>query len=296
MLYNGIIVAPVIMHGKVTKYVVDNEGHVFNTITGHQLKWKTDSKGYYTVTLSENGIHQDKRVHVLVALGFVNNPQPDRFKIVNHLDGNKKNPKYTNLEWTDHSGNVRHAIENGLMHFKNEENASNAILTNEQVHKICKMMEDGNLSQREISKIMGIKEYLVREIKLGNNWKTISCHYKIENCKLDIKKNLNEEIVRYICKEFENNILTVKEISNKYNVPYDSVLGVLRHGYYSYISKDYDFSKYDKTQPAYSKDLKIKVLKLMNEGYSNSEIISECDLTPSQKTNVFLHRMRKCVI
>lgn len=293
MIYNEIEVAPVLMYGQPTKYVVSKDGRVFNTATGLQLKWKVDTKGYYAVTLSEQGRQQDKRVHVLVALGFVKNPNPEKFTIVNHLDGNKKNPYYTNLEWTDHSGNIRHAIEHGLVNFLKEENAPRSVLTNEQVHEICKLMEQGELSQREIAKKINVAEYLVREIKLGNNWKTISCNYKIENCKLDIKKNLTPEIVHCICKEFELNELTVKEISDKYEVPYDSVLGVLRHGYYSYISRFYDFSHYTKTQPSYPPELKNKIRELILKGYTNPQILTECGLQSSPKIATYLYRERR---
>lgn len=293
MFYNNIEVAPVLMYGQPTKYVVTKDGRVFNTVTGHQLKWKTDTKGYYSVTLSENGIHQDKRIHVLVALGFVKNPNPDKFTLVNHLDGNKKNPYYTNLEWTDHFGNMKHAVEHGLINFLKEENAPRAVLNNKQVHEICKLMEDGNMSQREIAKYMDVDEYLVREIKLGNNWKTISSQYKIENCKLDIKKNLTVDIVHLICKEFELDELTVKEIANKYEVPYDSVLGVLRHGYYSYISCDYDLTKYTKTKPTWSPEIKEQVRNLILNGKTNLEIIEECNLKNCPKTATFLYRQRK---
>jgi predicted GNAT family acetyltransferase len=34
--------------------------------------------------------------------------------IINHKDGNKLNPHYDNLEWTDYSGNNNHAYETGL--------------------------------------------------------------------------------------------------------------------------------------------------------------------------------------
>ena len=293
MIFNSIEVAPVLMYGQPTKYVVTKDGRVFNTQTGHQLKWKVDTKGYYVVTLSENGNHQDKRVHVLVALGFVKNPDPDKFNIVNHLDGDKKNPYYTNLEWTDHSGNMRHAADHGLLNIKREEESGRAVLTNYMVHEICKLMEEGNLSQREIAKHFNIEEYLVREIKNGNNWKTISSKYKIENCKLDIKKNLTVEIVHSICSEFVKNELSVKDIALKYEVPYDSVLGVLRHGYYSYISKDYDFSHYDKTKPPYPKELKDKVVKMILDGKTNQEILNELGIESSGKIAVMLYRERR---
>lgn len=53
-------------------------------------------------------------VHRAVALAWVKNPEPDKFDIVNHLDGKPFNNWYENLEWTDHSGNNYHAVNTGL--------------------------------------------------------------------------------------------------------------------------------------------------------------------------------------
>jgi hypothetical protein len=35
--------------------------------------------------------------------------------MVNHDDGNKRNPHVSNLEWETYRGNTRHAVETGLI-------------------------------------------------------------------------------------------------------------------------------------------------------------------------------------
>lgn len=54
------------------------------------------------------------RAHRLVAEKFVKNPKPDEYIVVNHIDGNKQNNHYKNLEWCTHSMNAKHSIKNGL--------------------------------------------------------------------------------------------------------------------------------------------------------------------------------------
>lgn len=70
--------------------------------------------GYYIVDAFRDSLTETLPVHRAVALAWVDNPDPDKFYLVNHLDGNPTNNDYRNLEWTDHSGNNYHAVANGL--------------------------------------------------------------------------------------------------------------------------------------------------------------------------------------
>ena len=54
------------------------------------------------------------KVHRLVAMTWVHNPNPEVNNVVNHLDGNRFNYYADNLEWTTISGNNYHAVNTGL--------------------------------------------------------------------------------------------------------------------------------------------------------------------------------------
>lgn len=90
-------------------YKVSNLGNIKNS-RGQILSNRTLRGGYPSVSLGVS-----EQIHILVAEAFVLNKNPEKFKIVNHLDGNKRNARADNLEWTDNSGNVRHALDTGLL-------------------------------------------------------------------------------------------------------------------------------------------------------------------------------------
>lgn len=79
---------------------------------GRILKSFPDPNGYLKVSLSKNNKLKNHRVHRLVAIHFIPNPQNK--SQVNHIDGNKQNDNVNNLEWSTPSENGKHAYKIGL--------------------------------------------------------------------------------------------------------------------------------------------------------------------------------------
>ena len=76
------------------------------------LKQKITKDGYLTVILYNNGDPHNFRVHRLVALSFILNP--NNYPQINHIDGNKENNCINNLEWCTGSQNMKHSYSTGL--------------------------------------------------------------------------------------------------------------------------------------------------------------------------------------
>lgn len=68
--------------------------------------------GYLVVSLSKDNIKNKYKIHRLVALSFLSNPENKRE--VNHIDGDKFNNNLSNLEWATSRENQIHAYETGL--------------------------------------------------------------------------------------------------------------------------------------------------------------------------------------
>ena len=67
--------------------------------------------GYVCVNLTKNKKQRTFNVHRLVAIHFL--PKVDGKEYVNHIDSNKNNNHFLNLEWCSQSENIQYAYDNG---------------------------------------------------------------------------------------------------------------------------------------------------------------------------------------
>ena len=84
-------------------YKISNIGRVKNK-NDKLLSPYHNSNGYISIDLCKNGKVHKLRVHRLVAITFL--PNPNNLPIVNHKDENKLNNNVNNLEWCNYSYNL----------------------------------------------------------------------------------------------------------------------------------------------------------------------------------------------
>lgn len=93
--------------GYETTHQVSNYGRIKQVIKNTLLKNRLNSKGYHTINLTANGKTKTFKVHRLVALAFL--PNPEKKEQVNHIDFNKLNNNFQNLEWVSNRENSCHS-------------------------------------------------------------------------------------------------------------------------------------------------------------------------------------------
>lgn len=126
---------------------------------GHILK-NNMIKGYANVQLHKNGKVKLMRVHRLVCMAFLENPENKPY--VNHKDGNKANNNLSNLEWCTPSENEIHkhrVLNHTPCKYK---------LTNEQISTLMQLRMDGK-RLHELASLLNVPVNTVHKVLRKNN-------------------------------------------------------------------------------------------------------------------------------
>lgn len=173
-------------------YKVSNFGRISN---GKQiLKQEPNNSGYLKVNFWKNKKPHSKTVHRQVALLFVDNP--NGYSEVNHIDGNKLNNKYDNLEWCTRSANNKHALQNGL-----RLNPNPKLLTPIQEKELKFQYKNGS-TQKELANFYNVHPDSLKKYLKGV--------YK--------QKPVSELVKSEIKRLYQTGLYTYKELSDLFDV------------------------------------------------------------------------------
>ena len=158
------------------RYEVSNFGRIFDKKLNRFLKLTPRPDNYIAVSLNVYGEPKTFLLHRIVGMYFV---PGDQSLIINHLDGDKSNPFFMNLEWATYSENNVHAFANDL-NVKGEDSPK-AIITEAQAEMICRHLDEHKLSYAEIALACGVDSpdasALISTIYKGVAWRLISQKY-----------------------------------------------------------------------------------------------------------------------
>lgn len=136
------------------------------------LKPHKTVKGYFAVYVYDRNMKgKTQRVHRLVAKAFVEGESEEN-NIVNHINGNKEDNHYNNLEWCSIEYNNKHAIQELGVKRSGEHNGGSK-LTEKEVLDIREMFSLGK-SREEISeKYNFLHKGTINSIIAKRAWKHI---------------------------------------------------------------------------------------------------------------------------
>lgn len=134
--------------------------------TSKILKHSLDGSGYPQVVLCKDGKRITRKVHRLVAIAFI--PNPEGKPTVNHKDSDRCNNVIANLEWATQKEQVRHSFDYGNKSCVGEKHPS-AVLSERVVVEIRELRKSG-LTCAQISEELGFKYHTVHKVLSGKNW------------------------------------------------------------------------------------------------------------------------------
>lgn len=228
------------------RFLIGNHGTVYDTYS-RTLNRPYLSGGYIHYYLSDFGRRSAHRMLMLTFDPIANAREME----VNHKDGIKHhnywnpNPKLSNLEWVTPSQNIQHAYDTGLNVPSFGEDKYNAKYTNEEVTKICEMLQEG-YSSSEIGKAIGRSGYnflrFIHNLRNGIAWVWLTKDYDLKPA----IRHTEEEII-LICELLMTGISNEEiSIKLKEDFGYDVLPGfikTIRYGNenWAHIIQNYNF-------------------------------------------------------
>lgn len=185
----------------------DNQRRVTLRKTPLIRKLNINTDGYLRVSFSVDGVKTSPEIHRMVAKAFV--PNPLNLPEVNHKDGNKLNSLPDNLEWTNRSGNVKHAYDNDLKTAPRGEDSGAAKLDNDQV----KYIFNSSRPVKSLAAEFNVKIGAIYNIKQGNTWFHLTGKVPVKGRRL-----LPEQVI-YIF----NSTLPQKDLAKEFNISRSTV-------------------------------------------------------------------------
>lgn len=144
---------------------ISNFGRVYNFKTENLLQLH-DNNGYYRFKISDSRKNNKlTSIHRAVAKLFVENKNPEEYTQVNHIDGNKHNNHYMNLEWCNGSMNIKHAYDTGLK-------TANEVIMNRDIAEIIRNeYKNSDISIKKLSEKYNVSKTCISNIVNFKSWK-----------------------------------------------------------------------------------------------------------------------------
>jgi hypothetical protein len=153
-------------------YECDIFGNVYSLKRGKRRKMKLDTNinGYLVLKLYKNKKRIHFAVHRLIMLVFHGKSDLQ----VNHIDGNKKNNNFLNLEYCTPSENVRHSYKTGLACNKGENHPLNKLTKKDVIEIKTALLNTYIGINNDLARKYGVSFYAISDIKRGRTWSHVT--------------------------------------------------------------------------------------------------------------------------
>ena len=179
-------------------YGCDIDGTLYST-KGKRRKVFSSSTSYEVTSVRKDGETKQYRVHRFIYECITGKFIPENM-VINHIDGNKKNNHFDNLELCTHSENTQHAFKIGLITPLVGEMNGCARITADTVRSIIRDIMEG-YSNTELAEKFSLDLKHISLIRYKKRWKFIFtedefCAYKpIKNVQGKLTKDQRDLLI-----------------------------------------------------------------------------------------------------
>lgn len=153
----------------VDRYIDYKGGKKF--YKGQIRKPRIGKVGYYYINLKRNSKSKTVKIHRMVAMMFI--PNPENKPCVNHIDANKLNNRADNLEWCTYKENSNHAAKLGLFPDCKGVNHSQSKLIDDDIILIREWYKTGKYTHKRLGELFFVTRRMIGNITQLRNWKHI---------------------------------------------------------------------------------------------------------------------------
>lgn len=235
-------------------YAVTTDGKVFSSHAGRFLKLWLNIGGYPACMLCSDSQYKNFSVHRLVAMAFLENPDPETHTQVNHKDGNKENNNVDNLEWVTPSYNTQHSNDTGIrkkpfttedtklpekiVHDWKENGKSQEEWTEIEARNAASLLEQG-YRVCDISAMTGLDRRNIQYLRDGERkWGFLASEYDFS--KIKRKERTSAETVVSIC-ELLSKGYTINQVAKTVGIERKVVSGIYNRKTHTKLSEQYDW-------------------------------------------------------
>lgn len=211
---------------KDDRYMISNYGDVLCIKTKNILQKFMTNKGYLVTTICGKFVS----IHKLVATFYVPGRSAEKNE-VDHIDGNKLNNYYENLEWVTHQENMRRAYVKGLIKPMVGEDNPKSSIPKSSVEIICELLIRYNgrvqaVYEECIKRDIKTSKQMIMQIKHKKSWTQISDQYF--NSEKFKPNHPTDEMIEEICK-------LLVEYNGKAKMVYNKIIEKYPRITYQYI-------------------------------------------------------------
>lgn len=149
-------------NGRIKVDIWSGQAHILKQDRSGFMKW-VDNKGYLQTKVGSWNITLHEVIAVASGLDVVDKKEK---LYINHINGNKKDCRFVNLEMMNHSQNNQHAWKIGLKQFVPKRLTKEDVLT-------VKFLGSLGFKQVDIAEAMNISPTHVNSIMIGHRWANI---------------------------------------------------------------------------------------------------------------------------